>query len=369
MATEDFYEECSDASKIKQFIIANYFTTWASIILNHLKRIGSESHMAYIDLFSGPGIYEDGSESTPILITKKILANPEFSNRIQLLFNDMNSEYAETLKRHLSSLPNISNLKYPPDIQNEEINAEVAEILNDCKLVPSLIFIDPWGYKGFSLQLIASGVKDFGCDCVSFFNYSRINMQLDNDKIPKSNFDEIFNCDAAQLAIMLKGKTPRQREKIILDTLQTGASSRGIKFVLPFRFDSEVNRTSHFIIFFTNHYTGYKVMKQIMYKASIKDPDGIALFRFDYQDHESHQISLFPDPENSIEGLKESILKIYQRCVIRGDELFGEHNVGTNYVEQNYKTALRQLYDEGIITTDRKPRKGSFPLNITITFP
>jgi Protein of unknown function (DUF5131) len=47
-------------------------------------------------------------------------------------------------------------------------------------LVPTLFFVDPWGYKGLTLQLINSVSKDWGCDAIIFFNYNRLNMGLSN---------------------------------------------------------------------------------------------------------------------------------------------------------------------------------------------
>src|SRR5207248_10024637 len=40
----------------------------------------------------------------------------------------------------------------------------------------TFLFVDPFGYKGLSLQLVNSVIKDWGCDCVFFFNYNRISM-------------------------------------------------------------------------------------------------------------------------------------------------------------------------------------------------
>ncbi len=50
-------------------------------------------------------------------------------------------------------------------------------------LVPTFFFVDPWGYKGLSLRLINSVLKNWGCDCIFFFNYTRINMGLENELV------------------------------------------------------------------------------------------------------------------------------------------------------------------------------------------
>jgi hypothetical protein len=53
VATEKFFSEPRENSQIKATIIAKYFFAWAKIVGQHSDKI------AYIDLFAGPGRYED----------------------------------------------------------------------------------------------------------------------------------------------------------------------------------------------------------------------------------------------------------------------------------------------------------------------
>src|SRR6266478_4167103 len=54
---EDFYLKPSDASRVKQAIVATYFGAWKKV----LKTWRNKPQLGYVDLYSGPGIYEDGS--------------------------------------------------------------------------------------------------------------------------------------------------------------------------------------------------------------------------------------------------------------------------------------------------------------------
>ena len=60
--------------------------------------------MGYVDLFAGPGIYEDGAESTPLMVLRKTLDSQVLSEQVQLVFNDRNSGYVSTLKRAVADL-------------------------------------------------------------------------------------------------------------------------------------------------------------------------------------------------------------------------------------------------------------------------
>jgi hypothetical protein len=82
------------------------------------------------------------------------------------------------LKTAIDAVPGVGTLRYRPTIQNRIIDGKWAGILSKLQ-VPTLVFLDPCGYKGLSLKLISSVLGGFGNDCIFFFNYSRINMKLD----------------------------------------------------------------------------------------------------------------------------------------------------------------------------------------------
>lgn len=74
-------------------------------------------------------------------------------------------------------------MKHKPIVWNNEVGSEMVKLFSSIKLVPTLFFVDPWGYKGLSLQLVNAVLKDWGCDCIFFFNYNRINMGLTNPMV------------------------------------------------------------------------------------------------------------------------------------------------------------------------------------------
>lgn len=364
----DFFEECTSASRVKQFIVETYFSTWASILVNFLKASGGPMKLAYIDLFAGQGTYDDGTESTPIMVVKKILDNPLFYENILLYFNDKNAEYIEKLKVNLSQVPGSEKLKYRPVFDNYTVDNEVVEMFNRSKLPPSLLFIDPCGYDGFSLGLVWAVVKSFGCDCIAFFNYNRINMHLSNNAIPREKLNAILECDSQQLLEELSSLAPQEREQKIVEVVKTGALAKGIAFTMEFRFKSSTNRTSHFLFFFSKNFKGYDEMKRVMYHASIKDENGVALYQFDYGSIDKEQMTISFDFENKIELLKDALLSDFRGLKIQSKELYETHSVGKPFIKTQYKQVLRAMMLEKSIDTDRVPKTG-FPDDITITFP
>jgi three-Cys-motif partner protein len=149
------------------------------------------------------------------------------------------------------------------------VDEDAEAYFSSTRLVPSFTFVDPWGYKGLSLGVIQGVIKDWGCDCVFFFNYSRINAGITNPAID-SHIDALFGRNrAARLKASLGSMRPHQREELILEELAQAIKEKGGQFVLPFRFkNASGNRTSHSLIFVTNSFKGYEVMKDIMAKES-----------------------------------------------------------------------------------------------------
>jgi three-Cys-motif partner protein len=168
MIDEAFFEASHEQSQIKSRIVAKYFGAWAKVIIPASRRRGDR--IAYIDLFAGPGRYRDGTLSTPILVLEKAIADPDMRRMLVTIFNDRNPESVSSLNMAIDSLPGIEQLAHKPQLRNEEIGTEIVKMFEKMRLVPTFFFVDPWGYKGLSLALINSVLKNWGCDCVFFFN-------------------------------------------------------------------------------------------------------------------------------------------------------------------------------------------------------
>jgi three-Cys-motif partner protein len=119
------------------------------------------------------------------------------------IFNDANGDNSRSLDKAIRALPGVDTLKYQPIVRNDEVGEEIVKMFEKMQLVPTLFFVDPWGYKGLSLRLVDSVLKNWGCDCIFFFNYNRINMGLSNELV-KDHMDALFGAErAAALRIAL----------------------------------------------------------------------------------------------------------------------------------------------------------------------
>lgn len=372
MTENSFFNEQKEQSLIKARIVEKYFWAWAKVIISKVKK-GSSSNqkIAYVDLFAGAGRYKDGSKSTPVKVLETAIADTDMRNMLVSIFNDADVENVNSLQQAIDSIPGIENLKYRPQISKYEVGEDIVKTFQSMKLVPTLLFVDPWGYKGLSLQLVNSVVKDWGCDCIFFFNYNRINMGLNNDAV-KENMNALFGqVGADQLRKRLKTLTPQERELTVVEYICEALKEMGRKYVLPFRFRYEMgNRTSHHLIFVSKHSKGYGIMKEIMAKESSEQTQGVP--SFEYNPATLQQPLLF-ELTRPLDQLESMLLDNFSGKTMTMAEIYDQHHVGKPYIKKNYKTALSNLESQGKITVhspeDKKRRKGTFADGLKVTFP
>ncbi|WP_254444701.1 three-Cys-motif partner protein TcmP [Anabaena sp. UHCC 0187] len=357
---------------VKARIVEKYFWVWAKVIIPTAKKAGHK--IAYIDLFAGPGRYKDGSKSTPIKVLETAIADPDMQNMLKTLFNDANSEHTNSLQEAIDAIPGINNLKYKPQVISYEVGENIVNTFSQLNLVPTLFFVDPWGYKGLSLKLINSVVKNWGCDCIFFFNYNRINMGLGNTAV-EEHINALFEKTRAdKLREQLKALKAEERELTIVEAICEALQELGGKYVLPFRFKYENGkRTSHHLIFVSKHFKGYEIMKEIMAKESSEQNQGVP--SFEYNPATVIQPLLF-EFYRPLDELEQMLLNEFANKTITMQEIYMQHNVGRSYISKNYKTALINLEAQGKITADRpadkRPkRKGeiTFADSVKVTFP
>jgi len=367
-----FFDESSEQSRVKSAIVSKYFEVWAKIITHTQNnyQTNSKKKIAYIDLFAGPGRYNDGTKSTPLLILEKTIQNEVLRERLVTIFNDKDPSNTSSLKDAINLIPGINTLKYKPQVNTQEIGEEIVKTFEEMKLIPTLFFVDPWGYKGLSLRLVNSVLKDWGCDCIFFFNYNRINMGLSNPTV-KEHMDALFGIERANsLRLTIEHADPLKRELLVVEELCQALRDMGAHFVLPFRFkDDRGARTSHHLIFVSKNFKGYEIMKDIMTKECSSCEQGVPSFEYNPVDaSDAGQQQLLFELSRPLDDLADMLLDTFAGQELTMQGIYKLHNVGRPYIKKNYKEILMKLEKAKKITaSDHK--KGSFGDKVLVTFP
>src|SRR6266702_164552 len=260
------------------------------------------------------------------------------------IFNDTDEDNSHSLETAIASLSGINSLKYKPAVYNHEIGSEIVKMFEEIALIPTFFFVDPWGNKGLSNPLV------------------------------KAHMDALFGVERADdLRKRLESLTPKDKELTIVEELAEALKEMGGKHVLPFGFRNDKgNRTTHHLIFVSKNAIGYKIMKEIMAGESSKSEQGVA--SFEYSPADVRQPLLF-EMARPLDDLEQLLLTKFAGRTVTYEQAYQEHNVGTPYIEKNYKDAFRKLEAKGKITTitpadQRKKYKGELTINnILFTFP
>ncbi len=368
MQDSSFFDESKEQSQVKARIVEKYFWAWANVIIgtkNKINRIG------YVDFFAGPGRYADGSKSTPLLVLEKAIHDQKIRDRLISVFNDANPKYTKSLEDAINLIEGIDTLKNKPIVTNSEMGEEdvSVQILDTVKGMPALFFVDPWGYKGLSLELISSALKNWGCDCMFFFNYNSINRSISIPSVQK-HIDALFGKERAdELRSLPTTLSSAERELSIIETISQALKEKAGEYVLPFCFKKEDGkRSSHYLIFVSKNKTGYKIMKDIMAQESSDSEQGVP--SFEYTPATEKQLLLF-GYSRPLDDLAEILLTEFAGRTMTMQQIFDRHNVGTWYVSGNYKEILAKLEAQGKIQTDppaNKRRKNTFADTVKVTF-
>ncbi|MCE6988046.1 three-Cys-motif partner protein TcmP [Dyadobacter sp. CY323] len=362
-----FFEKQTISSKIKASIISEYFPSYCKIIVKKHK----PKSLRYIDLFAGPGIYEDESLSTPILIGKRCQADDLLRNSVHLLFND--NKYSSLLEQNFLKYFPEGTFPYKPRFGNKTVGVDqdITRFLmksthsGKFNQYPSLLFIDPFGYKGIETKVLGEFLKNWGNEIFLFVNTKRIHPALENEKFD-SLMSDLFPTTLATIRLDRRYKlSVSERLKLIIDSLgkEYEALLGERVFYTAFKFQEEDSEaTSHFILHLTKGARGYDLIKTIYNDFANVGTifDGVNTYTFDAKKFDDPIIDLFDFKSLNIDKLKDDMYFKYSNKTISAHNLFETEHIATLYSKSHFTDALRRLVEEGkldpVFTDDKEHR-------------
>ena len=370
-----FFKKQTDSSRVKASIVSEYFPQYCRILSS--KHI--PERYRYIDLFSGPGIYEDGNVSTPIMLARNIVLDVFLRERVQFIFNDLN--YSEELKANFESEFPQGTFPKGVDFMNMEVGAceRVYRSLERYTMtrdnrgywrneMPSLLFFDPFGYKGMKTESLAKFLRNWGNEVFLFINTKRINPALENEQ-----FEDLMRLWFPTRFDTLKVEVRKQTSvSARLDFILTSLREEFVKllgdkspvYCCAFRFQEEDSRTtSHYILHITKGSKGFELAKSVYNKFANEDLvlNGSNTYTFDPKKC-ANDFTLFGDTHEAAEALKDMLCKEFKGQTVCVQQLFIEHQKTSKYSRDHYTEALRLAVKEGLATsefTDGKNHKVS----------
>lgn len=353
MKENEFFENQTISSKIKASIVSEYFPSYCKIITKK----HSPEEVRFIDLFAGPGLYEDGNASTPILIGRQCQKDNSLKRIVKFVFND---------NQHYSTLETNFNNEFPSGTFSKKVhfgkstvgeNQAITDFLitntheGKKNQKPSLLFIDPFGYKGIETKVLAEFLKNWGNEVFLFVNTKRIHPALENEKFD-SLMNDLFPTTLQEIRKDRKYKsTVAERLSLIINKLGSEYKSLlgGTIYYTAFKFQEEdIEATSHYILHITKGARGYDLIKTTYNDfANVGTVfDGINTYTFDAKKFENPSNELFDLNSMNIDKLKEELYNSHRGKKISANVLFENHQISGLYSRSHYTEALRRLVAE-----------------------
>lgn len=359
----NFFNSQSPSSYVKAKIVSTYFPQYCKILLKN-----PQPEIRYIDLFSGPGIYDDGHESTPLMIADECYRNDQLRAIVRMQFNDKN--YKEILEKNFLEKYPRGTFGHEPffadrtigECESVEMYLQRSTMKAGKNLSPALLFFDPFGYKGIKTKVLAEFLNNWGNEIFLFLNTKRINPAMDNNLFLQ-HIKDIFPISYNEVRLGKSNQTSvLSRLAYIVDMLgrEFNLILKKKVYYTAFQFQEEdMATTSHFIIHLTKGAKGYELVKTIYNDfANVGTVfDGIHTYTFNPRSIGMTSSSLFDDTADNIEKLADELYKKYKGKHIDALTLFKNDQVNTKYCLSHYTKALRKLVFDGkihAVFTDNK---------------
>ncbi|WP_133967371.1 three-Cys-motif partner protein TcmP [Eubacterium limosum] len=353
--TTEFWNRQAEQNKIKTKFVTEYFPAWARIMAPRTKPnyYNPQGNLGYCDFFSGPGSFSDGNISTPLFVVNHILQNKNYCEKFILNFNDADPKNIDRLKENIETLDDIHLLKNSPCYSCVSLDVDTPLDFFNCLNYPTLYFVDPFGYKGITMDLLKKCLDSHGSDIILFFNYNRVSTSFTNPKVihhMKALYtDSIYN---STVELLNEIYVPQEKEALLINRFIYAIQRNCNAMAFPFRFQFENKKsTSHYIFFLTHNETALGIMKDIMWKWSSEKDNGIANFSFLPNQPIEQQLNLIDMVDDKFEELKRDLMTNFKGQIRNVTYICSRYST-TIYIKRNIKSALKSLEKENKIRCD-----------------
>ncbi|GLI95327.1 three-Cys-motif partner protein TcmP [Methylocystis echinoides] len=352
-------------TQAKHVILRKYVDQWLPI-LSH----GRFPKVVFIDGFAGPGVYEDGSDGSPIIALKAFLdhASP-ITAQVHFHFVEEKGQRADVLAREISKLLEArgkpSNLHYTIYAGETFVEAYPKIIAaKSSSSAPMLAFIDPFGWTGAPISIVEDILGRQSSEVLMNFMFEEINRFLAQPE-QADNFDALFGGPDWRRFIHTKGTERKVGiREYYAERLSTLAGARFVRF---FEMRNSRDLTDYFLFFATKSQKGLLAMKRAMWRV-----DDSGAFIFSDATNPNQLVLLDGGPDGR--EIERQILRQFKGQVVKVPEIMQFVVEETAYLDTHFKSVLKAMEEATpprleVVDAPQRRRRGTFPDTVTIRFP
>lgn len=270
---EPFFLKKPDSATITKIdIFKKYFGIYFKLIQNIQNKNEFKRRIKYIDLFSGPGYFLDGSAennkilSTPLLIAENCRLN-KYCN-IDFYFNDYVDAHIKMLEQEMkeNGFINNENVTYNYSVSDAR-NVRFENIFKSNDIVISLV--DSFSYLCLDKNTINTLVGNYFSDLVCYFRVSHIFEHIGNSS-EKNNYINLVGSENNYNKILQVAKSDlRNIDKVnlLLKMWTDNINSVGQKkYVLPFfiQYSHENTKVESVVMIVSKNKLGLNSLKSMI---------------------------------------------------------------------------------------------------------
>ncbi len=368
MAPDDTLWPISPHTACKHEILRRYLGGWYPKLSSKPGRT-----ILYVDGFAGPGRYRGGEPGSPIIALQAIASHPvKRDSGVRFLFVENN----EQRYHHLCGEIEAISSKFPPNFVVETKLGAFDETLSGILdlvdtqnrlLSPTFAFIDPFGFAGTPIRLIARIMANPKCEVMVNFAYDSVN-RFGHEEQNRKHVTELFGTAEWEQVVSLSDPDARRHflhGLYVRQLKKVGNAS----YVLSFEMRDQFNQTEYYLDYGTNSVEGIRVMKYAMWT---QDTSGQYKFS-DYTDYGMGQgqpmLLSAPDPLH----IGDLLVRQYAHRQTSSDRIREYLLVNTPFRETHANDALNALLkrDQGTFTVlnpENVKRRGTYPPGTILKF-
>lgn len=246
---QDFFKEKRSWSFAKDKILEWY-------LVPYLTKVSRFGKVVVVDGFAGSGLYEDGSEGSPVIICKVI---EKLGIRAIAVLIESDKACFEILEKNVEKFKE-KNIALPLKGDFKKLTPEIIKATQGC---PTFFYIDPFGIKGLelsNLKSILARVNKISTEVLVNFSYKALIREYE---INPSLTDKVMGDDKYR-AILAAKIADIKKEEIVIERYK----SKYMDFFTyvgscPVMCEGE-SRAKYHLIFATSHFDGLKLMNERM---------------------------------------------------------------------------------------------------------
>ena len=347
----------------KHQILEEYLKAWFPILARYNAKI------MFIDGFAGPGVYSKGEDGSPIIALNTAVSHPQSGtfNEIVFLFIEEDAKRFKILQETIGRKHPKLAAKFKCDLRCGEFARTIESLLNERSAKgesapPTLVFIDPFGYSGMPMELVARLLSNSKTEVL--INFMSGFMVRFTDEQRAEVLNAVFGTEEWRKVKDIKDFYKREQFLVELYTRQLKAAA-GAVYVRTFEMRNDKDMPEYHLIFGTKNVKGMEVMKDAMFKV-----DRRGMYRFSDQTLPGQTYML--DYSGADGWIAEAAQLVYQkfkgttvRLVEVKDYVIGEtpHRFRKKILEH-----LEKSNPCSIVSVTSRQKAFSYPNECRITF-